>query len=66
MKKKTFWVDLPNPKRTDENDSWVSAGEFGTRREAQEFLFDNYGIPKHVANFFISVGDFDAEGVFVV
>lgn len=52
-----FWVDVPNPGRTSDDDSWVNVGEFTSRSEAEEFLSDRYGIEAEHASIFITEGE---------
>jgi len=56
---KIFYVDLPDPKYDSESgdSEWVNVKTTHTKEEAEQFLFDAYGIEKDHADLFITEGD---------
>jgi hypothetical protein len=53
-----YYVDLPNPakQRDRDDDSFVNVDTFESRELALAFLFEQYGMPELIADFFVSVG----------
>jgi hypothetical protein len=54
--KRVYWVDLPNPDVTGDDDSFKNVATFDKRKDAFEYLREHYGMPTRVASFFISWG----------
>lgn len=55
----TYYVDVPNPECKSDDDnlqSWVNVGTFDTRKEAEEFLLNRYGIQPALVEVFITKG----------
>jgi len=57
MNKKYYWVDLPNPNRTCDDDSWVNVKQYYSKGEAVTYLMENYGLRKTECSLFISEGE---------
>lgn len=51
-----YWVDLPNPDTTGDDDSFKNVATFSERKDAFAYLREKYGMPARVASFFISRG----------
>ena len=52
-----FYVDLPNPYPPNEEDTFVNVAQTETFNEAADLLKVRYGMPRHIAAWFISGSD---------
>jgi hypothetical protein len=55
--KRVYWVDLPNPSATSDDDTFLNVRTFDRRKDAYNFLRKTFGMPTRVAGFFVSWGE---------
>lgn len=54
--KKVFWVVIPKRNPTGEGE-WENVNSFNTRKQAEKFLFETWGIGKDYSDPFITEGE---------
>jgi hypothetical protein len=55
--KRIYYVDIPRPHSTGEDDAWTNVATTGSKAKAQEYLLKRWGIKARDSALFITEGD---------
>lgn len=55
--KTIYYVDLPNPNKTSDDDAWVNYNIYFSKKAALKVLKDEWGIKEKEAKVFITKGE---------